>query len=122
MIEFGRKLTNEDRRLIKGTVERLERLAADLQDVLGRGGLPSPDELPDAPSLDHWAPMAEDAVCLVGRSTGHPGLPGKGRLIRTSGLWLISQEMGVARTLSRWYRLGRPADFGMPGGTARLDH
>ncbi|WP_378951240.1 DUF6634 family protein [Mesorhizobium sp. ANAO-SY3R2] len=49
--------------------------------------------------------------CLAGLSSGHPKLPGTQRPIRTSDVWLVSQDWGWARTLSRWYRLGRPAEL-----------
>jgi len=52
---------------------------------------------------------------LAELSTGHPVLPGQDRLIATSDLWLISEDRQWARTLSRWYQLGRP------GGTVRHD-
>jgi hypothetical protein len=38
-----------------------------------------------------------------------PRLPGENRPIGTSDLWLMSEDRSWARTLSRWYRLGRPA-------------
>ncbi|ANY81325.1 hypothetical protein BB934_26450 [Microvirga ossetica] len=47
-------------------------------------------------------------TCLIGAASGHPLLPGTGRVIRTSDLWIMSEEFSCARTLSRWYRLGRP--------------
>jgi hypothetical protein len=58
--------------------------------------------------LDQWMIAQRLVPCLAGRSSGHPILMGKGRPIATSDLWLISEDGQWARTLSRWYRLGRP--------------
>ncbi|MCG6114073.1 MAG: hypothetical protein MEQ84_02645 [Mesorhizobium sp.] len=66
----------------------------------------------EAPVLDRWAHGQRPASCLVGVSTGHPGLPGNGRAIVTSDLVLMSEDGSWARTRSRWYRLGRPAGRG----------
>ncbi len=73
-----------------------------------------PEELIGAqtPLLDQWALARRPAPCLVGASTGHPKLVGCNRQIVTSDLWLRSGDLTWARTLSRWYRLGRPADEG----------
>jgi hypothetical protein len=86
------------------------RLVALLSDMaMLRAGI-SPENLAvDAPLLDHWLVAVRPASCLVGRSTGHPLLPGVGRAIVTSDLMLMSRDHEWARTLSRWYRLGRPA-------------
>lgn len=62
----------------------------------------------EAPMLDRWAFGNRPATCLVGHATGHPLLPGTGRLVTTSDLCLISADGAWARTLSRWYRLGDP--------------
>lgn len=85
---------------------RLKALVADLEAVQsGRSGRVFPDA---APLLDQWGLAQRAAVCLVGRSDGHPLLPGVGRQIATSDLWLLSADRRWARTLSRWYRLGEP--------------
>ena len=63
----------------------------------------------DAPVLDHWAIARTAEPSLIGLATGHPTLPGTERPIATSRLWLMSSDGTWARTLSRWYRLGRPA-------------
>jgi hypothetical protein len=86
---------------------RLRSLTDDL-DRLRSGHGPTADELAAAPLLDLWQPAAKADPCLVGASSGHPLLPGDGRLIHTSALWAFDREAGWARTLSRWYRLGTP--------------
>jgi hypothetical protein len=92
------------------------RLAALLSDMeLLCAGVRPEDLATDAPLLDRWLVAHRPAVCLLGQSTGHPLLPGVNREIVTSDLMLMSQDRSWARTLSRWYRLGRPA------GGARQD-
>jgi hypothetical protein len=86
------------------------RLAALLSDMeLLRAGVPPEDLATDAPLLDRWLVARHPAACLLGQSTGHPLLPGVNREIVTSDLMLLSRDHLWARTLSRWYRLGRPA-------------
>lgn len=94
--------------------ERLAGLVADMERI--RQG-----ELPqalaggeDAPILDRWILGQRQAPCLAGLSTGHPRLAGVNRAIATSDLWLMSEDRTWARTLSRWYRLGRPAEQSTP--------
>lgn len=93
-----------------------ERLAALLSDMeMLRAGIPPEDLAADAPLLDRWLVVHRPAACLLGQSTSHPLLPGVNREIVTSDLMLLSLDRTWARTLSRWYRLGRPA------GGARQD-
>lgn len=91
--------------------ERLHGLVADMERI--RRGTPYMELAADAPLLDFWSLGTHAEICLVGRATGHPLLPGARRPISTSSLWMISKDRQFARTLSRWYRLGTPAD--MPG-------
>ncbi|MBJ6127978.1 hypothetical protein [Microvirga splendida] len=37
---------------------------------------------------------------LVGGANGHPTLAGKGRLIRTSDLWVMAEDHGCARSMA----------------------
>jgi hypothetical protein len=63
-----------------------------------------------APILDRWILGHRFVPCLTGLSTGHPRLVGENRLVATSDLWMLSEDRAWARTLSMWYRLGRPAE------------
>lgn len=85
-------------------IDRLQRLTVDLM-LLADGHLPVSE---DAPILDNWIHTSRFTTCLAGEVTGHPLLPGSGRHIVTSDVWVIAEELGCVRTLSRWYRLGRP--------------
>lgn len=86
----------------------LSALVADMAAI--QGGV-SPERLSngEAPVLDCWVMTQRSVPCLAGLSSGHPRLVGNGRPITTSDLWLLSDDRTWARTLSRWYRLGRPA-------------
>lgn len=66
----------------------------------------SEDDLEGAPLIDDWVVAGDAEPCLIGRVTGHPTIR-DGRLISTSLLLAISVQEGWARTLSRFYRLGR---------------
>ncbi|RWR10923.1 DUF6634 family protein [Paenirhodobacter populi] len=69
---------------------------------------PASADLVDAPYLGRWIAMREftGRIVLSGDVTGHPILRDTG--IVTSQLFGIDAKAGWARTLSRWYRLGRP--------------
>lgn len=94
--------------LLAMETERVRSLLTDMDRILG-GHRPETIANADAPILDQWNPINRPASCLVGLSTGHPKLPGTNREIVTSDVWLVSDDLTWVRTLSRWYRLGRPA-------------
>jgi hypothetical protein len=87
---------------------RLIALADDMKEI--RAGVPPERLAADPPTLERWMFANRPAPCLAGLSFGHPLLPGEARPIATSDLCLIAEDRSWARTLSRWYRLGRPAD------------
>ena len=87
-------------------IERLETLLADLKRLRALD-FPTPEQLETAPIIDQWALTTRTEPCLVGSVHGHPRL--RGGLAMTSGLWVWSSSLGWARTMSRYYRLGRPA-------------
>lgn len=80
-------------------------------DRLTAGGAPDPYELAAAPILSGWRRSLMPTVepILVGTITGHPHLSGR-RNVATSRLLALDPVDGWARTLSRWYRLGAPAE------------
>ena len=88
-------------------LERLAGLVADME-AIGNGVPPEVLSADEAPLLDRWVLGQRLIPCLFGASTGHPRLPGENRVIGTSDLWLMADDGSWARTLSRWYRLGRP--------------
>ena len=109
---FGMQIPNSLRAAIRKEIDRLEQLAADLDVVSSTTPFPLEKLLarsqPNAPILEDWRIAFRPVVCLQGRATGHPELPGECRPIVTSEIHLFSDELGWARSLSRFYRLGRP--------------
>ena len=87
---------------------RLSALLADMS-ALRYGAAPETLTDEEPPFLDGWFVAQRPVPCLAGLSSGHPRLVGTGRPIATSDLWLMSSDNSWARSLSRWYRLGRPA-------------
>jgi hypothetical protein len=89
-------------------VRRLRALADDAARLqYGRAVQPAP--LRTAPLLKYWVPVRRpEGLRLIGQATGHPRL--KRRMIMTSPLWFADPEGNWARTLSRYYRLGPPAN------------
>lgn len=91
---------------------RIEAAIADLEAYAQRG-LASVD-LDAAPAIAKWHLARDGAgwLMLVGYASGHALLPRRtadndlGRRIGTSPLLFADLDAGVARTLSRWYRLG----------------
>lgn len=92
--------------LMRSTATRLRALAVDLE-AAAAGDFPDTNALRDAPVLDFWSFGERADLCLLGARGGHPVLGGDGRLTRTSSLYIVDYNLGIARTLSRWYRLGR---------------
>jgi hypothetical protein len=97
---------------LEGDIARLESLLIDLKRIADGSG-PTPDDLASAPLLDQYVVSMRSAPCLIGRPSGHPIL--RGDVIATSELWAMAPERGWARTLSRFYRLGRPFGRGDDG-------
>jgi hypothetical protein len=96
---------------ISQEIDRLSRLVSDLQ-ALRDGRRPTTSDLAEAPVLGNWERGTRPAACLFGNVCDHPALPGIGRPIVTSDVWVLAPDQGWARTLSRWYRLGPPRDAG----------
>lgn len=85
--------------------ERLRDLGDGLHAI--RDGIePTDRDLGDAPRLEDWRAVTKRVHVLTGRVSGHPTIP-DGRRIATSEIY--ASDEGWARTLSRFYRLGRPA-------------
>lgn len=90
-------------------IEKLRSAQTDLR-RLGEGWCPSEADLEDAVGLEQWMPAVDplnNLPILMGESIGHPILGDQ--FITTSPVLWISEDRTIARTLSRWYRLGRCA-------------
>jgi hypothetical protein len=88
-------------------IHRLRKLLHDLEYVRSER-LPNRKQLADAPVINEWGIVGRPEPCLVGKVTGHPKIK-NGHLAITTPLWLIAPTHGYARTLSRYYIIGRPA-------------
>jgi hypothetical protein len=100
---------------VRGPIERyttkLRALLSDLQD-LEAGRLDWQARIVDAPMLHPWWLTCRQEPCLRGGNFGHPTLTADA--LTTSGLWILSETQGWARTFSRFYRLGEPIHRAAP--------
>lgn len=109
MILFGPSDWRRTAASIELKLRRIRSLADDM-DGVRIGSFSHEADRAGAPILDRWTLAQRSVPCLVGISSGHPTLPGNRKVIATSDVWLLSEDRTCARTLSRWYQLGRPAD------------
>jgi hypothetical protein len=87
---------------------RLRGLADDC-DRLNVGGAVSPILLQSAPLLEDWVPaVTPEGLQLIGHASSHP-IHGD-RMVMTTQVWFADPDGNWIRTLSRFYRLGPPAD------------
>ncbi|MGO6791073.1 hypothetical protein ACCT17_34160 [Rhizobium ruizarguesonis] len=81
-------------------IAKLRQLADDLEDI---------DRClaarPPTASFNSWTLGRRTVPCLVGRPMGHPSIT-DGKSACSSELFYFDEERGIARTMSRWYRLG----------------
>jgi len=91
-----------DNPLVRETARRIHRLSDDLRAIEELRG-PTLEEFLAAPVLEDWGIGTRIEPALFGTVTGHPDRP-DGRVV-TSGLFYLDDRIGIARTLSRWYRL-----------------
>ncbi|NTF88713.1 hypothetical protein G6L46_16405 [Agrobacterium rhizogenes] len=89
--------------------EDAQQLSDDLRSV--EAGITHTLSLHTAPILEAYQMYSRRTACLSGYVFGHPSL-GDSREIMTSQLMYMDTEVGIARTINRWYRLGRPAETG----------
>ncbi|MBP2460465.1 MULTISPECIES: hypothetical protein [unclassified Rhizobium] len=76
----------------------LQCLANDL-----RAGTPALEKV--SVVIDNWALARRAVPCLVGITTGHPSIE-DGKSLFSSELFYLDEQKGLARSFSRWYRLG----------------
>jgi hypothetical protein len=84
----------------------LESLHADLERIR-EGRFPTHEEIEQAPLLENYRLGIRERPCLRGTVERNAKL-GRGATY-TSELWVLAEPLGWARTLSRLYRLGKPA-------------
>ncbi len=86
--------------------EKITLARADLR-RLRDGWRPSAKDLVGAVELQDWLPVTHTEVgvpVLLGNAVNHPIL-GSRPIVTSAVLWL-SEDRTIARTLSRWYKLG----------------
>lgn len=88
------------------SAEDAQRLSVDLRSV--EAGVTLSLSLHTAPVLEAYQMYSRRTACLSGYVFGHPS-QANGRDIMTSQLLYMDTEVGIARTVNRWYRLGHPA-------------
>jgi len=59
--------------------------------------------------MDAWRLGSRQVPCLTGQTQGHASIV-DGRTVASSQIFYFDPVEGIARTLSRWYRLGSRAD------------
>lgn len=92
---------------VRETARRIHALSADLRRIK-LGLSPTMGELDSAPRLDDWYLGYRFEPALVGNLVGHPELADGP--VTTSAVYVLDGELGFARTLSRFYNLGKPRD------------
>lgn len=103
---------------IEQVAAQYERIAADLRRVVAEG---YPEPTDDMPLMDNYVFATRDALCLKGTTVGHASLSAT-ESTTSSALVLVQLLAGVARTESRWYRLGqRLEQDGLPAIVLGLD-
>lgn len=95
------------RRDIKREIEKTEALLTDLKRFANRE-FPTSRELEGAPLIDDYKIDIMYRPALIGQAYNHPRLGITS--VQTTELWAIAPTLGWARTWSRFYRLGFPAD------------
>lgn len=82
---------------------------------------PDAATLAAAPVLTRWqAILLTPNLCLAGEVTGHPLL--EVDFITTSPLIVLAEDLGWARTLSRFYRLGPALEINLAKSLAEVGH
>lgn len=87
----------------KELIEIYRRLANDLEKV-GRDG---PETIAPEVSISDWIIAKRAVPIMLGTVLGHPTVA-DGRPAATTEIVYWDEHWQLARTLTRWYRLGRP--------------
>lgn len=95
-----------DPQLLAGHISLLKSLVHDLEEIQA-GQLPTEEMLTNAPLITDWKLHQRWSTCLTGSIIEHPLLGNTSHGSITSQLWVIDEKNGFARTLSRYYRLGK---------------
>ena len=92
-------------------IAKYDRLTDDLNFALSYP-LQSFVENHSLPILEDWSMSTRQAPCLIGTAYGHPNFGGQEFPFTSSELVLFAPDIGLARTRSRWFRLGTRLETG----------
>jgi len=92
-------------------ITKYDRLVEDLKFAISNP-LSAIDDGMKFPLLEDWSISTRLAPCLTGAAYGRPNFPGRDFPFTSSELVLFAPDIGLARTRSRWYRLGSPLKVG----------
>jgi hypothetical protein len=84
----------------------VRQILSDLQQIED-GTLDMRAIIAEAPVLDGYKLVLGWSHALKGIVSGHPSLPDE-REVVTSQLLYLDPTLGIARTMSRWYRVSNP--------------
>ena len=87
-------------------VRRLRGLVQALDDIRC-GRHPDKAALASCPRIHDWRVFHRPDPSLTGIMFNHPAI-NDGRPGLTTGLWVLAPALGYARTISRYYALGKP--------------
>jgi len=90
---------------LEAEIQRLRGLLTALEDIR-RGRHPDKATLAAAPKIHAWRTVPRPDPCLTGVMFNHPTIA-DGRQGVTTGLWVLSPALGYARTVTRFYQLGK---------------
>lgn len=82
----------------------LRRLADDIETLNVSRAPPG-----DVVAINSWSLGTRTVPCLIGRPIGHPSIE-DGKPACSSELFYLDLDTGIARSFSRWYRLGTEVD------------
>ena len=91
---------------LESEIHRLRGLVQALDDIR-RGLHPDKAALAACPKIHSWRAIPRPDPCLTGLMFNHPTIA-DGRQGITTGLWVHAPALGYARTVTRFYALGRP--------------
>ncbi|WP_325265789.1 hypothetical protein [uncultured Rhizobium sp.] len=82
-------------------IGRLKALTSDLERIAASKQI----SFLEAPvKIEEWAITRRAVPCLFGRMVGHPTIQNHSSGI-TSELFYFDEDLGLARTMNRWYRI-----------------
>jgi len=92
---------------LESLIAHLRQMANELE-IVERGTIPFSSKV----LVNDWALARRTVPCLMGVPTGHPRIE-DGNSLCSSELYYLDESRGLARSFSRWYRLGKRAEWNL---------